>query len=90
MQTFLRLEITFFFKKFSHQNPKNVLTDGICVILFVQMIRRGDATTVPGCHYSHIMQLNFARKSFFRNQKWHFHFRPKIRLKLTNTEFRPK
>ena len=97
MQTFLRLEITFFFsKKFSHQNPKNVLTDGICVILFVQMIRRGDATTVPGCHYSHIMQLNFARKSFFGHTgSFDFKFltenrTQKFKVKITNVKFWPK
>ena len=55
MQTFLRLEI---FKKFSHQNPKNVLTDGICVVLFVQMIEMG---VIPRQHYSHMMQLNVAQ-----------------------------
>ena len=62
MQTFLRLE--FFQKsKLSHQNPKNVLTDGIYVILFVQMIRMvtqedGDAATVPRVtHITHYATL---------------------------------
>ena len=58
MQTFLRLEINFF-KKFSHQNPKNVLTDGIYVILFVQMIRMVTrVTAVPRVtHITHYATL---------------------------------